>query len=313
MSPSPAADIITHPDTHQVSNTKCDDQYGDGKAAKIWKLYIGDQSGRTSNYKNFLVNLLKAKNVDTVLDSACGTGVDSVMLLEEGFNVTSADFSDKMLKTAHATRWERRKDGPTFDSWVIEEANWLTLQDDIKKPEGSEGFDAVICMGNSFPHLLDDHGDLRDHKVCMRNFAAMVKPGGIFIIDHRNYDYIIENGHAPKKNIYYNSKHIKELKTTVIYEDNKPKQITLNYTMDVSKDDFNRKISTDDTKFTLSYYPHRLRGFANLLKGAFGEMAEHTIYADFKPFYEVDDPAFYIHVIQKPFLLNKSRRFSSLQ
>ena len=50
------------------------------------------------------MRLLKEKNVKNVLDSACGTGVDSVMLLEEGFNVTSCDASDKMLKTAHVTR-----------------------------------------------------------------------------------------------------------------------------------------------------------------------------------------------------------------
>lgn len=32
----------------------------------------------------------------------------------------------------------------------------------------------------------------------------MVKPGGILIIDHRNYDYILETGRAPQgKNIYY--------------------------------------------------------------------------------------------------------------
>ena len=36
--------------------------------------------------------------------------VDSVMLLEEGFTVTSVDASDKMLKQAHKTRWNRRKE-----------------------------------------------------------------------------------------------------------------------------------------------------------------------------------------------------------
>ena len=41
----------------------------------------------------------------------------------------------------------------------------------------------------------------------------MLKPGGILIIDHRNYDYILKNGKAPKKNIYYNSKHIRVSKT----------------------------------------------------------------------------------------------------
>lgn len=70
---------------------------------------------------------MREKRVKTVLDMACGTGVDSVMLLEEGFRMTSSDASDKMLKGAHKTRWERRKE-PLFEDWVIEEANWLTLQ-----------------------------------------------------------------------------------------------------------------------------------------------------------------------------------------
>lgn len=39
---------------------------------------------------------------------------------------------------------------------VIEEANWLTLPEDIPKPGG--GFDAVICLGNSFAHLPDFKG-----------------------------------------------------------------------------------------------------------------------------------------------------------
>ena len=42
--------------------------------------------------------------------------VDSIMLLEEGFTVTSVDASDKMLKTAHKTRWARRKEDK-FDEW----------------------------------------------------------------------------------------------------------------------------------------------------------------------------------------------------
>ena len=42
--------------------------------------------------------------------------VDSVMLLEEGFEMVSADASDKMLKEAYKTRWDRRKE-PAFDKW----------------------------------------------------------------------------------------------------------------------------------------------------------------------------------------------------
>jgi len=289
MSPSPTQSdanvLVTQSPGVGVSGVA--DQYADGKAAKNWELYIGEQDGRTLNYKTFILNLLRQKKVQNVLDAACGTGVDSVMLIEEGFTLTSSDASDKMLKGAYKTRWERRRE-PSFFDWEIEEANWLTLAQEVRKPIG--GFDAVLCMGNSFPHLLDDHGDLRDHKKCFKNFASMLKPGGVLIIDHRNYDYILKHGRAPKKNIYYNSKHIRDIRTQVIYENNAPKQITLKYNMDVE----------EDGDFILSYQPHTLKSFTGLLKEAFGNEAKHTIYADFKRLEDEPEPAFYIHVIEKP-------------
>merc|ERR1719260_658442 len=236
--------------------------------------------------------MLKEKNAVTIMDAACGTGVDSVMLIEEmgnnpGFHLTSCDFSDKMLKDALKTRWDRRREKPFFD-WVIEEGNWLTLKRDVPVP--GFGFDAIICMGNSFPNLMDEEGDLRNQKIAIKNFYDMLKPGGILIIDHRNYDYILKNGKAPKKNIYYNSQNIKSIKTQIIYEDNKPRQIVLDYKMDVE----------GDGDFVLSYQPWTLAEFSSLLKGIFGSGAAHTTYADFFKLSEVVDPAFYIHVIEKP-------------
>lgn len=40
------------------------------------------------------------------------------MLLENGFEMTSVDASDKMLKQALRIRWSRRKE-PAFDKWGI--------------------------------------------------------------------------------------------------------------------------------------------------------------------------------------------------
>jgi len=268
------------------------DQYADGKAAKVWQLYIGDQNERTEKYRSFLISLLKRKKVKTVLDAACGTGVDSVMLIEEGFRVTSSDASDKMLKTAYKTRWSRRKES-NFDDWVIEEGNWLTLPEDVQAPAG--GFDALVVMGNSFAHLPDFHGDERDIKKSIENFSKMVKPGGICIIDHRNYDYILANGKAPSKNIYYNSSHIKDIKTSVMYVNNTANMITLDYFMDVEgMDQFQ-----DCDQFRLSYYPHTVKGFTSLLRSAFGANSKHTVYADFKTMEEEPEPSFYIHVVEK--------------
>ena len=54
------------------------------------------------------------------------------------------------------------------------------------------------------------------------------------------------------------------------------------------------------SNFRLSYYPHRVKIFANLLKEAFGADSKHQVYGDFKQIGEVANPGFYIHVIEKP-------------
>ena len=144
-------------------------------------------------------------------------------------------------------------------------------------------------MGNSFAHLPDFSGDQHDQRTAITNFYELLKPGGILVIDHRNYDYILEHGAAPTKNIYYSvnifcpqflislmspfcdllslnwaelgrvafspnsicvlhvlcsdallllslqSKHIQGIKTSVLYVNNQPNMITLDYQMEVSE------------------------------------------------------------------------------
>ena len=86
---------------------------------------------------------------------------------------------------------------------AIEEGNWLALHEAaIDVPP--QGFDAVICLGNSFAHLPDFHGDLSNQKLAIQNFKEMLKPGGVLFIDHRNYDAILDSGKAPQRNLYYN-------------------------------------------------------------------------------------------------------------
>ena len=85
---------------------------------------------------------------------------------------------------------------------VIEEGNWLSLRESaIDIP--NDGFDAIICMGNSFAHLPDFDGDQSSHSLAIQNFYDCLKPGGVLVIDHRNYDHICAGGKAPMKNIYY--------------------------------------------------------------------------------------------------------------
>ncbi|XP_070578909.1 glycine N-methyltransferase-like [Ptychodera flava] len=285
------------------------DQYADGKAAKVWELYVGSRSERTDVYKSWIINLLRSKGCKTVLDVACGTGVDSTMLVEEGFTVTSVDASDKMLKYALKERWNRRKE-EAFDKWVIEEANWLTLVDDLDFID-HRGFDAVLCLGNSFPHLPDFEGNQMNQRIALKNFEQMVKPGGIMLIDHRNYDSILDKGNVPQgKNIYYKGSCTKDIKTSVLYVNGRPHMITLDYTIDVTKakktlegegHSFKKSIGEEEySKFRLSYYPHRLNAFSELLKEAFGADSKYGTYGDFKALGEVENPAYYVHLVEKP-------------
>ncbi|XP_055607397.1 glycine N-methyltransferase-like [Uranotaenia lowii] len=285
----PQADTVFQSRSDGISAEGVRDQYADGKAAKVWEVFIGDKKSRTENYRNFLVEKLRDSGCKRVLDVACGTGVDSIMLLEEGFEVVSIDASDKMLKYALKERWNRRKE-PMFDNWVIEEANWLTLYDDIQHLIG-DGFDAVICLGNSFAHLLDNFGDQREQIQAIRNFEKCVKPGGLLLIDHRNYDNIMDTGATPSKCIYYNSSHTTDIKTSVLYVASKPALVTLDYIISTG--------SGDASEFRLSYYPHKLRVFEEILKDIFKGAKSHEIFGDFKPLTKVTHPAFYIHVVQK--------------
>nr|XP_042122519.1 glycine N-methyltransferase isoform X2 [Peromyscus maniculatus bairdii] len=228
--------------------------------------------------------------------SLTSSRVDSIMLVEEGFSVTSVDASDKMLKYALKARWNRRQE-PAFDKWVIEEANWLTLDQDV--PAG-DGFDAVICLGNSFAHLPDSKGDQSDHRLALKNIASMVRPGGLLVIDHRNYDHILSTGNAPQgKNIYYKSDLTKDITTSVLTVNNKAHMVTLDYTVQVPG--AGRDGSPGFSKFRLSYYPHCLASFTELLQAAFGGKCQHSVLGDFKPYKpgQAYVPCYFIHVLKK--------------
>uniref|UniRef100_K7F320 Glycine N-methyltransferase n=1 Tax=Pelodiscus sinensis TaxID=13735 RepID=K7F320_PELSI len=225
-----------------------------------------------------------------------GSRVDSIMLVEEGFSVTSVDASDKMLKYALKERWNRRKE-EAFDKWVIEEANWLTLDKDLAKP--ADGFDAVICLGNSFAHLPDFKGDQSDHKLALKNIASMVRPGGLMVIDHRNYDYILATGCAPPGKPARSKRQVGS--------QGRPSSAPAPAPQCVPAPVFQQVPSLllpappGGLKFRLSYYPHRLEAFTELLKSAFQGQCQHSVLGDFQPFQpgQAHTPCYFIHVVKK--------------
>jgi len=67
-------DSVIHTQSPGTAPEGVKDQYADGKAARMWEVFIGDKNSRTQHYRQFLVGLLRSKGCRTILDVACGTG-----------------------------------------------------------------------------------------------------------------------------------------------------------------------------------------------------------------------------------------------
>src|SRR5690606_15487226 len=159
-----------------------------GSFVEKWDELI-DWKKRAESEGSFFIDQLKARGVKKVLDVATGTGFHSVRLLEEGFETVSADGSPEMLAKAFENGL---RNGGHILRVVC--ADWRWLNRDVHGE-----YDAIICLGNSFTHLFSE----RDRRKALAEFYAMLKHDGILIIDHRNYDALLDGGYGNKHTYYY--------------------------------------------------------------------------------------------------------------
>ena len=115
-----------------------------------------------------------------VLDAACGTGMHAISLAKQGMRVSGADISTEMIRIA--------------------KKNTHTAQVDVEfKPSGFNGlaqafsnslhfpFDALICLGNSLPHLLTPQA-IQD---ALSDMAECLRPGGLLLLQNRNFNAVM--------------------------------------------------------------------------------------------------------------------------
>ncbi len=112
-----------------------------------------------------------------VLDAACGTGQHVIALAKQGFNVVGADLSSEMIDVARTNAKAAGLD------LLFESVGFGSLA----KTFGAGSFNAILCLGNSLPHLLTP----ADLALALRDFANCLTPGGMLIIQNRNFDSIL--------------------------------------------------------------------------------------------------------------------------
>ncbi|MGD9147170.1 MAG: class I SAM-dependent methyltransferase [Anaerolineae bacterium] len=133
-----------------------------------------DWKGRLAHELPFFESLFEAHGVQHVLDAACGTGHHAIALAGQGYRVVGGDLSEAMIQRARANASAH---GVDVSFVVAGLGGYAAL---------GQTFDAAICLGNSLPHLVSADavaGALAD-------FAAVLRPGGLLVIQNRNFDRV---------------------------------------------------------------------------------------------------------------------------
>ena len=120
------------------------------------------------------------KGYPRVLDAACGTGKHALALAQRGFTASGADLSAGMIERARANAAAA---GLAVD---FHAAGFGELAHSFAPGTGMPEFDAVLCLGNSLPHAVGP-GALES---ALRDFAACLKPGGLLLLQNRNFDAV---------------------------------------------------------------------------------------------------------------------------
>ncbi len=116
----------------------------------------------------------------SVLDAACGTGMHGIALAQQGYTVTGADLSAGMIEQAQANA------AAAGVEVRFAAAGFGGLAPEFKDQTGFP-FDAVLCLGNSLPHLLTRP----ELDAALADFYACLKPGGLLLIQNRNFDAVM--------------------------------------------------------------------------------------------------------------------------
>lgn len=232
-----------------------------------WDDLIGWE-GRAQGENGFFDRLLEENGCRRVADVATGTGYHAIQLARKGFEVVASDGSPNMIEQTRRNAAKRRARLAELD--VVD---WR----DLDKRFGDGVFDAVLCLGNAFTHLFDHEARLAAARAMLRT----LRPGGILVLDHRNYDRILEDGYSSKHRFYYTGDGVDARPVEISTE-----KVRFEYTY------------PDQSKHHLSLYPLRRNYTSDVLRTA--GFTDVTCYGDFESPFDPRDVDFIQQVARRP-------------
>lgn len=121
----------------------------------------------------FVLQQLRLKKGARLIDVCCGPARHSILLAQKGMNVTGYDYSSDYLKEA-AVRAKRKR------------VHLNLVRGDMRELKFKAEFDAAINLFTSFGYFQKFSDDMK----VLKGVARALKPGGLFMIDVVNGDFV---------------------------------------------------------------------------------------------------------------------------
>ena len=148
--------------------------------------YLSTDYDRFVNWQNrlsaelpFILEHLRAINARSVLDAATGTGMHAIALAQLGFQAAGADISTGMIDRARLNA----------NSACVQVQFEIAGFGSLGHLFDLHSFDALLCLGNSLPHLLSP----AELMAALLDFTTCLAPVGLLLIQNRNFDAVMSH------------------------------------------------------------------------------------------------------------------------
>lgn len=161
---------------------------------------FSNEYDRFVNWKNrldfeipFIIEEIKKNNSNKpseiqILDTATGTGMHAIALVQKGYAAWGVDLSAGMIQKARDNAAQNKVDC-RFEVAGFGRISRMLLEKNREENSFPTQFDVVLCLGNSLPHI----NGMTELDSTLNDFARCLKPDGLLLVQNRNFDAVLSS------------------------------------------------------------------------------------------------------------------------